>query len=137
MKTIKQIKKAFRDEFGIHFKDCKGELQFADQFIEEVYNQAIDNMDKEVCIVAAVRSTTGKIYRGHRHSDCIKAITSRHFIPDTSPLSQGFITSKNRYVDRAEGYELQIKAGIKSANTEFCQKNGYCQEGQLYSEDLY
>ncbi len=53
------------------------------------------------------------------------------------PEAQGFITSKNRFVDRAEGYAIQIAAGIPSANKELGAENGYCQIGQLYSEDLY
>ena len=44
--------------------------------------------------------------------------------------AQGFITSKNRYVTRAEGLKLQKAAGIPSADPE-----GYGSE--LYSEDLY
>lgn len=87
----------------------------------------------EICICAAMLTTTGKIFRGHRHSDCYDAIKKRYFAPDKNPLSQGFITSMNRYVNRAEGYDLQIKAGIPSV-----ESNGkYCQKGQLYSEDLY
>lgn len=92
-----------------------------------------DEREKEVCICAAVKTTTGKIFRGHRHSDCMSAIRERHFLVVADKLGQGFITSKNRYVDRAEGYKLQTEAGIESAEP----LGKYCQEGQLYSEDLY
>ena len=88
---------------------------------------------KEIVICAAVKTTTDKVFRGHRHCDCFAAIRSRHFAYDGSAESQGFVTSKNRYVDRAEAYDLQIAAGIKSVNPE----GGYCREGELYSEDLY
>jgi hypothetical protein len=54
----------------------------------------------------------------------------------TEPLSkgdmgQGFITSLGRFVNRAEGYALQVKAGIKSN-----AKDGY-RNHRLFSEDLY
>lgn len=92
----------------------------------------------EIVICSAVKTTTGKILRGHRHCDCLAAIKRSRFAPSPKAEDQGFITSKNRYVDRAEGYDLQIKAGIKSVNTEFTPAaNGYCTIGQLYSEDLY
>lgn len=94
--------------------------------------------EKEIVICSAVRTTTGKVFRGHRHSDCFKAIAVRHLTPGNKPEDQGFITSSNRYVDRAEGYDLQIAAGIESFYKEYSpETNGYCQKGQLYSEDLY
>jgi hypothetical protein len=45
-------------------------------------------------------------------------------------MDQGFITSRNRYVDREEGLRLQLAAGIESV-----APGGY--RGQLFSEDLY
>lgn len=92
---------------------------------------------KEICICAAVKTTTGKIFMGNRHSDCFKSIAVRHLAISKDAEDQGFITSKNRYVNRAEGYALQIEAGVKSAFEEYTSGKGYCQEGQLYSEDLY
>lgn len=86
---------------------------------------------EEIVICAAVRTTTGKIYRGHRHGDCFEAIRSRHYIIGESPDDQGFITSKNRYVTRLEGRKLQDAARIKSVAS-----GGYC-GNTLYSEDLY
>lgn len=92
---------------------------------------------KEICICAAVKTTTGKVFRGHRHSDCFAAIRLRKLSPSVKLEHQGFVTSKNRYVGRAEGYDLQIAAGISSVNQEFSPAGEYCQKGQLYSEDLY
>jgi len=92
----------------------------------------------EVCICAAVKSEDGRIFRGHRHSDCFNAMRLREVKPSSKPCAQGFITSKNRYVDRPEGYALQISAGIKSVCTEGnLAPNGYWANGELYSEDLY
>ena len=88
-------------------------------------------MDKEIVICAAVKTNTGKIFRGHRHGDCIRAITDRRFEPGHNLEDQGFITSRNRYVTREEGRKIQDEAGIKSMNSE-----GYM-PGTLFSEDLY
>jgi hypothetical protein len=87
----------------------------------------------EICICAAVIAHDGTIYRGHRHVDCLKAIRERGKKQEEKAEAQGFITSKNRYVNRAEGYKIQIAAGIKSAD----YTGDYVQKGQLYSEDLY
>lgn len=87
--------------------------------------------NKEICICAAVKTTSGRIIRGHRHGDCIKAIIARGLKPSGSIDAQGFITSKNRYVTREVGRKLQDAAGIPSASPE-----GYM-PGTLFSEDLY
>jgi len=85
-------------------------------------------MNKEICICAAVKDDTGYIWRGHRHSDCIFLIYQRNRCFKNS--DQGFMTSCNRFVNRADGYKLQIDAGIPSYS------GGY-RGGLLYSEDVY
>ena len=89
-------------------------------------------MNKEICICAAIKDTTGYIWRGHRHSDCISsAMEAGRKIPmERESEWQGFVTSENRFVNRYEGYELQIAAGIKSVG------GGY-RDKRLFSEDLY
>ena len=91
-------------------------------------------MEKEIVICAAVRALTGKIVRGHRHADAIRTLQGMPLYEQERPSgdNQGFVTSRNRYVTRKEGMELQIAAGITSHDT----KNPYC-GGELYSEDLY
>lgn len=86
---------------------------------------------KEIVICAAVRSTTGEIYRGHRHGDCFITIKREGKKPSRSPDAQGFITSMNRYVTREQGRKLQDAAGMLSADPE-----GY-RGKTLFSEDLY
>lgn len=88
-------------------------------------------MENEICICAAVIADDGTIVRGHRHSTCVNSMRSMKKTAKHTPESQGFITSRNRFVSRKEGYFLQLKAGIKSVN-----KGGYW-GGELYSEDLY
>lgn len=86
---------------------------------------------KEIVICAAVKTSEGKIFRGHRHGDCIRSIVDRGLKPGEKAEDQGFITSANRYVDRETGRKLQDAAGIKSADPE-----GY-RGTTLFSEDLY
>lgn len=88
--------------------------------------------NKEIVICAAVKTRSGKIFRGHRHSDAIKAAHEEGWtMKDLGFADQGFITSLNRYVSREEGRKLQNEAGIKSADPE-----GY-RGDTLFSEDLY
>ena len=86
---------------------------------------------KEIIICSAVKTTCGRIIRGHRHADCIYSILQRKLKPLSGFYSQGFITSKNRYVNRYEAFKIQKKAGIKSVWT------GKQVEDLLFSEDLY
>jgi len=86
---------------------------------------------KEICICAAVICTDGTIIRGHRHRDCFHTIHRKGKKISEDFNAQGFITSRNRYVNRVEGFALQLAAGIKSANPE-----GYT-PGLLFTEDMY
>lgn len=90
-----------------------------------------EKMMKEICICAAVKATNGKIVRGHRHGDCMQTILRMGLKISRSVNSQGFVTSRNRYVTREQGRKLQDAAGIKSADPE-----GY-RGTTLFSEDLY
>jgi hypothetical protein len=99
----------------------------------------------EIVICSALRLPDGRIIRGHRHSHCLHA--AKNLIDwqndpqsgvngppwDSATMShdQGFMTSKNRFVNREEGLRLQLAAGIPSA----CP-SGY-REAYLFSEDLY
>ena len=87
-------------------------------------------MNKEICICAAIKDTTGYIWRGHRHADAIRLceMARRSF---KCSSGEGFVTSRNRFVGREEGMELQIDAGIPSADS-----GGY-RGNRLFSEDLY
>ncbi len=85
---------------------------------------------KETCICAAVKDSTGYIWRGHRHGDCMVAALNAHRQPTGE---QGFMTSENRFVGREEGRRLQDAAGIESAAAD---GDGY-RGNTLFSEDLY
>lgn len=96
--------------------------------------------DPEIVVCAAIRLPDGRIFRGHRHTDCIMTakqvyeFTGRYGDARWHPSmceDQGFITSRNRYVSREEALRLQLAAGIPSASP-----SGY-RAGELFSEDLY
>lgn len=89
----------------------------------------LEALTKEICICAAVKTPSG-IYRGHRHGDCF-ALMQKKKIERTPEDVQGFITSRNRFVDRNEGRTLQEAAGIPSIDPA-----GYTFK-TLFSEDLY
>ena len=86
-------------------------------------------MEKEIVICAAILCENGEIVRCHRHGDGMWAARERKWKLSIEN-QQGFMTSKNRYVDREEGLALQKAAGIPSAD-----KDGY--RYMLFSEDLY
>ena len=46
-KTLEQILEDFEDEFGIHFKDSSGELQFVKIFITESIKEAFEAVELE------------------------------------------------------------------------------------------
>lgn len=85
----------------------------------------------EIVICAAVRANDGDVFRCHRHHDGLRALRDRGLEPAPRAQAQGFITSRNRYVDRGEALRLQLAAGIASHDP-----NGY-RPPDLYSEDLY
>ena len=69
---------------------------------------------------------TGLVYGGHNHAAIIQQLP---YCYDRRRAKQGFLTSANRYVDRAEAYVIAMAAGqIPSNAGEPCD---------LYSEDLY
>lgn len=73
----------------------------------------------------------GCVICGHRHHDCIQvinALTGKR-LPDVGESILGFLTNKNRFVDRIEGGEIALKS--KQIDKLSYSKN------KLFSEDLY
>lgn len=92
---------------------------------------------KERIICAAVRNEdTGKIYYGHRHSNCFDASNSElSWTMNRQQMSivrrtQGFITSENRFVDRKEALTIALECGQITDKKEIVGDN-------LFSENLY
>lgn len=88
------------------------------------------HMDPEIVICAAVLANDGSVFRCHRHHDGLRALHDRGLDHD-GLRGQGFVTSRNRFVDRREALQLQLAAGIESV-----APGGY-RPPELYSEDLY
>jgi len=81
----------------------------------------------EIIICAAIKDDYNRVVRGHRHHDCTRTLRD---MPngEERTFKQGFITSTNRFVERKEAMQIQIKAGLMSKDNEGID---------LYSEDLY
>ena len=79
----------------------------------------------EIVICAAVRASDGKIVRGFRHHDAIRALQTIAGYEGEEPYgnNQGFVTSTNRYVTRMEGYQLHFPDRTEP--------------DELHSDDLY
>lgn len=82
------------------------------------------------CICAAIICDDGTVVRGHRHIDCMDAISRMGKVWTGRESQQGFIASDNVFVGRHEGYKIQIAAGIPSFSGEYRGE-------RLFSEDLY
>jgi hypothetical protein len=76
----------------------------------------------------------GIVVSGWRHGNCIYqmvAITGLRSIPaEAGEEVQGFLTNKNRFVDREEGWDIAEAAGQINDRSRGSSRT-------LYSEDLY
>lgn len=98
----------------------------------EAARDALQRESMEVCICAALQLHDGRIIRGHRHDDCIQTMEKWHAAGQVVEIeSQGFVTSRNRFVGRRIGAQLQNAAGVNSAHY------GRPVTDMLFSEDLY
>jgi hypothetical protein len=84
-------------------------------------------MKHEKIILAAINLNDNNcVVTCKRHADALVYL-AKNGILGVNNLTQGFITSQGRFVDRAEAKKIAIKAG-QIAESEF---------PQLYSEDLW
>ena len=69
----------------------------------------------------------GIVFSGWRHGNCLYQMVAMTGLSDyqVGEHIQGFLTNKNRFVDRKEGAQIHLDNG------------GELSGGQLYSEDLY
>jgi len=77
-----------------------------------------------------VNCDKGMVFCGYRHIQCMRSMTSISGIWAKKDLigeyEQGFLTSKNRFVDRIEGAKIAFDANQINSQIHV-----------LYSEDLY
>lgn len=114
----------------LNVADDVGLIEAVSASIDRAFKNGKAATQPEVCICAAVKMGD-LIIRGHRHDDCIRNLVNRGL--DPRPIEQGFITSRNRFVDRKEAMKLQLAAGAKSAYSHDGELHGTI----LFSEDLY
>lgn len=76
----------------------------------------------------------GAVFCGHRHPHCMYTMVAvtgiRSVTTEVGDYVQGFLTSKNRFVDREEGLEIALREGQV---LDLDDVRG----DQLHSEDLY
>jgi len=77
---------------------------------ERVESDELRAVATEVVVCAAVRASNGKIVRGGRHFDAIRALQEMPGYENEYPEGddQGFVTLDNRFVNREEAYRLHF-----------------------------
>lgn len=101
----------------------------------------IVSKDSEIIICAALRTPSGQIIYGHRHHDCLRTWAAMYEVgrehgkyTDDDKIAtqrnQGFVTSKNRFVDRVEALQIALQAGQVLDKSRI-------RANRLFSEDLY
>jgi hypothetical protein len=121
----------FKSDHNVNHDIVGRQGQWFKEFLKE---KLIEIAGVEVCICSAIKflkDGVEVIIMGHRHCDCFRNVAARPDREKYKQVKQGFMTTKNRFVDRVEGLRLQKEAGIKSAN------HGAPYGSHLSSEDLY
>jgi HEPN domain-containing protein len=132
-----ELFKRYISECNQAVKECQP-IEWYEKKYAEMMKLVEESIFPENCLCAAIEYN-GKIYRGHRHGDCVRAITEevsfdhsrKEMLHMNMMEKQGFLTNYGRYVSREEGRKLQEDAGIESVDEE-----GY-RGKTLFSEDLY
>lgn len=97
---------------------------------EYIICAAIWYKEQNTAKILPVNIHNGVVVCGHRHPHCIHAFIAlsglRSVTVECGEYSQGFLTSKNRFVDRADAAEIAFNSGQieKELKT-------------LFSEDIY
>ncbi len=99
--------------------------------MEKIICSAIWYKDLKTPVFNPVNIPNGIVFCGFRHAHCLYqmcAMTGKRDC-EVGESEQGFLTNKNRFVDRLEGAKIAIEAKqiekLKFSST------------QLFSEDLY
>lgn len=84
------------------------------------------NQDLEVICHAAVKSKDGEIFIGKHHAECFHKGFDKKIKMSSKADDQGFVTNRNRFVDRQEGAKIALDSGQIDRKTTI-----------LFSEDLW
>lgn len=95
----------------------------------------------ETIVISAIRRESDwKVWRGHRHHNCIHTIFKETGKPVGSGYVQGFETNTGRFVDRLEGFKI-AKAADQVVRPNLgnpdAKPGTYYDGPELFSEDLY
>jgi hypothetical protein len=96
---------------------------------EQILCAAIWLQEVERAAHRPINTPGGVVISGFRHGHCISsivALTGKR-LHEHGEHVQGFLTNKNRFVDREEGAQIWVKNGGKLNYNSI----------ELYSEDLY
>lgn len=103
--------------------------------MERIYCAAIWYKDMPTPKYKPINIETGLVVEGHRHADIIRTMvnllgkrTCTNGEDCAGESVQGFVTNRNRFVDRYEGMKIAREANQIISDTTF---------KELYSEDLY
>lgn len=97
---------------------------------ERILCAAIHHDDGVVRKGQPINITSGIVFSGYRHWNCME-LFHQFFDAKVTRDMQGFLTSKNRYVDRKEGYLIAKQAG------QLLHDLHDLSDPKLVSEDLY
>lgn len=87
-----------------------------------------ETYSSEICITAAILLPDGTAFRCHRHNDGMQLVIATRIVRYVTQEMQGFVTSRNRFVNRKEGMRL-----MKQAQPARFEEHS----DTLFSEDLY
>jgi hypothetical protein len=152
----KEITGLDQDEFVLHWEHKEGQYRhytyqlekLLEEFEQNIY-RPFHNIEQEYILCAAIwykdlplkkpevlenrgyrpyNVDKGIVFSGWRHPNCLYQMVAIYGEPDSKVGEhiQGFLTSKNRFVDRKEGAE--VAARTKQTDT---------LKSILFSEDLY
>ncbi len=103
--------------------------------MERIYSAAIWYKDLPTPKYKPINIESGLVVEGHRHADIIRTMvnllgkrTCTNGEDCAGESEQGFVTNKNRFVNRVEAMKIARDANQIIAETTF---------PELYSEDLY
>jgi hypothetical protein len=106
---------------------------------EYIICSAIHYTDGNTYVHQPINIKSGIVVCGMRHHNCITTLSKLLKSNYNSSLcgrdNQGFLTSKNRYVDRKEGLQIAIKANQLIVNLH--SNNEDNNNNILTSEELY
>jgi len=85
-------------------------------------------------VIAAIKTSTGEIFKGRKHHMCIRAmvVSKRYPMDAVEDIIHGFLDDEGNFLDRTEAKKHFVKCGQPSY-----RKPNQIDFDELFSEDLY